>query len=163
MQQTSTRLNFLFSHLLPKPGIYFHVRLIDGMARTFSYLLCSDRESNSPQFSCISTGTLIQDALPTELPRLPLYITVLSICSSCKCDHNFPTERTSASSTCCGSTPVGAVSIVGSVTPSRESLARLAAAPSQNTSKSSLAETRRLKRSGIKADIFLLGPGEMSY
>ena len=150
--QQSTRLIFLFSHLLPKPDIYFHFCLIDGMARTFSYLLCSDRESNSPQFSCISSGTLIQDALPTELPRLPLYITVLSICSSCKCDHNFPTERTSASSTCCGSTPDVAVSTVGSVTPSQESSARLAAAPSQSTSKFSPAETPRRKRSELKPD-----------
>ena len=47
-----------FSHLLPKPGTYLHVRVIDGAARIFSYLLCCDQEYNSRQFSCASLRDL---------------------------------------------------------------------------------------------------------
>ena len=59
----------LFLRLLPKPHTYFNVRLIDGAARIVSYRQCRNRESNSHQFCWTSLRYLIQDTLPTELPR----------------------------------------------------------------------------------------------
>ena len=44
-------LYLCFVHLLPKPYTYFDVRLINGVARIFSYLLCRDQVSNSHQFN----------------------------------------------------------------------------------------------------------------
>ena len=47
-----------FVHLLPKLRTYFHICLIDGAARIFSYLICCDWESNSRQLSCTSLRDL---------------------------------------------------------------------------------------------------------
>ena len=59
-------------HLLTKPCTYFHVRLTDGAARIISTSYAATGNRNHISSVAPLLGTLIQVALPTELPQQPL-------------------------------------------------------------------------------------------
>ena len=74
LKEKGCKLTSVF-HLLHKQGTYFHVRLIDGAAKIFIPTSYASAGNQSHLTSVAPLWrTLIQDALPTELPRPQLHV-----------------------------------------------------------------------------------------